>query len=118
MLSRDEIFPILVLDTPSAPTNIILTNSTWTSITVAWSEPKDTGNRPIISYFVEMKKPASVRTRKNYTVTDSFKTYQHTFNDLQANTTYTLYVTAYNTLGRGPEAMQAYETFPYIRPGR
>ena len=122
MLSRDEVFSIIFLDVPSAPVDLIRTKSTYSSITIRWNAPKDTGNYHIITYFVERESTAdNNRIGTNYTDMDAFggsPAYGHTFHNLQSNTTYMVYVSAYNLAGKGAVARQTYETVPYTRPGR
>ena len=111
-------FSIVLLDVPSAPTNLIRIKSTNSSITIRWGVPTEAGYRPIITYFLETESSNSSRNGTNQTVIGGGSAkYEHTFGDLQAKTNYTVRVSAYNLVGRGAEAMEIYETIPYTLPG-
>ena len=107
--------PILLLDIPSAPTNLICLKSTVNSITVSWNKPSDRGNPPTNSYLVEAVKDGS--KRRSYTELDTTNKYQHTFQSLDAKTWYTVRIIAYNAAGRGAEVIKKQQTVPYTRPG-
>ena len=117
MLSSDELFRIIFLDAPSAPTNLTRIKSTANLITITWSAPKETGHHPIKYYLVETGSSTSFDRGKNYTVINGRTKYEHTFRYLKPNTKYSVYVSAYNNLGRGAEATQTYETVTYGVPG-
>ena len=117
MLSRDEIFPILLLDVPTAPTNLIRMKSTTNSITIRWGLPKETGNSPIISYLLEADSSANYRTAVNFTEMGKSQEYEYTFRFLKAKVKYNIRVYAFNKIGKGDQAMQIYEAVHYIRKG-
>lgn len=90
------------------------------SITIRWGAPNETGNYPIINYFLEAVSPLGSRIQKNYTdLTNigSMNEYKYTFANLTPNTKYKVYVSAYNELGRGSIARQIFETV-HKRPGQ
>lgn len=112
----DQIRQVLVYHVPSAPVDLIRTKSSENSITVNWGTPRETGNRPIITYFLETETPSGFRNGTNYTALANSIKYEHTFHYLQPKLKYTIRVSAFNLVGRGIEAMQTFETIAYVRP--
>ena len=105
-------------DAPSAPTNVIRTKSNNSSITISWGAPSDIGNKPITKYSLAMDSPTSVSKSETYSVIGNATKYEYTFVKLKENSSYTVYVSAYNLFGKGNEAKLIFETVSYPRPGR
>ena len=113
-------FLIPVLDVPAAPGNLIRQYSNKSSITITWDAPKITGHHRIIDYYIEIESSADFRTAVNYTkrgVIGTSEKFEHRFYHLQANTKYTVHVSAFNLLGRGAAATVKCQTVLYIRKG-
>ena len=86
-----------------------------TSIAIRWGAPSDTGNYTIIKYSLEIHSPTSPRTATDYTAIGKLTKYEHIFQNLKSNTTYNVYVAAYNKIGKGAVAKEIIKT--NLRPG-
>ena len=109
-------FPIPLLAHPSVPIDLILIESTNTSITIRWGTPKKKGYYPITGYFIEREGVTSARTGAYYTALATSSYYRHTFYNLIADSVYKVYVCSNTLSGRGPDATANFKTDP--TPGR
>ncbi len=112
-----QLFMILFSDLPTAPLELRRLRSTSTSITVAWKAPAENGNRPINTYYLEIQNTGTFsRNGTNITTVGAFPKLEYTFNYLQPNVLYRVYVSAYNLVGKGVAAEQSYKA-EYVAPG-
>ncbi|KIH65419.1 fibronectin type III domain protein [Ancylostoma duodenale] len=99
-----KVFNIVVVDVPSAPTDLCATNVTTSSASLSWNCPKETNGSPITGFIIQRKTVDSVRWRtvgKTDATTLAFEA-----GDLFSGEEYLFRVVAVNIVGEGPPSSQ------------
>ncbi|EYC10062.1 hypothetical protein Y032_0057g2745 [Ancylostoma ceylanicum] len=93
-------FTIVVVDVPSAPTDLFATNVTTSSTLLSWKAPEDTNGSPVTGFIIQRKTVDSVRWRtvgKTDATTLSFEAA-----GLFSSEEYLFRIMAVNSVGEGP----------------
>ena len=109
---------LIIVDLPSAPIGITLVASTTNSIRITWKPPQQPGISRITDYFMELNHPNGTVTTTNYTVLSATPVLDHTFSNLFGNQKYTIYISAYNAVGKGARSVAASFTTVYYTSGK
>ncbi|XP_016353858.1 immunoglobulin superfamily DCC subclass member 3-like [Sinocyclocheilus anshuiensis] len=91
------------LDLPEAPQDLTVTPLSTTSLRVRWAQPEPHVTDGIIGYVLHIRKlgePDSSELQEAV----SKDTFQHDFTNLQASTTFSIYVKAYSPLGASQQS--------------
>ncbi|KIH55122.1 fibronectin type III domain protein, partial [Ancylostoma duodenale] len=99
-----KVFNVVVVDVPSAPTDLCATNVTTSSALLSWNCPKDTNGSSITGFIIQRKTVDSVRWRtvgKTDATTLAFEA-----GDLFSGEEYLFRVIAVNSVGEGPPSPQ------------
>ncbi|XP_065056067.1 uncharacterized protein LOC135684431 isoform X4 [Rhopilema esculentum] len=96
----------------TAPVEVRLIESTYTSIRIGWKKPASPGYSAITDYLFELYHPNNTETVRNMTVTGGNPTLEYTFLYLNRDQEYRIRISAYNAVGRGAYAEQSYRTVP------
>jgi fibronectin type 3 domain-containing protein len=97
--------PAQTITAPSAPTNLTLTRlKKGIGLTLGWNAPSSDGGSPLVSYFVYRRAPGET----DFTLIGLTNTTSRTYTDsgLLRRSTYTYYVTAFNSYYEGPPSNQ------------
>uniref|UniRef100_A0A8C1V6C5 Immunoglobulin superfamily DCC subclass member 3 n=1 Tax=Cyprinus carpio TaxID=7962 RepID=A0A8C1V6C5_CYPCA len=91
------------LDLPEAPQDLVVTPLSTTSLRVRWTQPEPHVTDGIIGYVLHIRKlgePDSSELQEAV----SKDTFQHDFTNLEASTTFSIYVKAYSPLGASQQS--------------
>lgn len=104
---------VLLIDPPSAPQWLEVTNITKVNADVKWQAPSNDGGSPITNYVVEKR---DVRRKTWQTVDTTIKDLKYTVSPLNEGSLYVFRVAAENTVGMGEfceleDAVLAKDTF-------
>ncbi|XP_065056074.1 uncharacterized protein LOC135684432 [Rhopilema esculentum] len=95
---------------PTAPVEVRLIESTYTSIKIGWRKPASPGYSGISNYLMELFYPNRTETVRNMTVTDGSPLLEYTFLHLHHDQEYRIRISAYNAVGKGAYAEGSYRT--------
>ncbi|XP_032836804.1 immunoglobulin-like and fibronectin type III domain-containing protein 1 [Petromyzon marinus] len=95
---------------PSAPGSPRATNVTKNTVSLMWTEPKNTGGAPVASYVLEKRNRGTVAW--SYASTSAIYDTQHTVKGLDEGTWYEFRVTAVNSAGRSEPSAVSQPALP------
>ncbi|XP_078712281.1 immunoglobulin-like and fibronectin type III domain-containing protein 1 [Lampetra fluviatilis] len=95
---------------PSAPGSPRATNVTKDTVSLMWTEPKNTGGAPVASYVLEKRERGTVAW--SYASTSAIYDTQHTVKGLNEGTWYEFRVTAVNSAGRSEPSAVSQPALP------
>ena len=118
-LPAATIDPLKVSEVPQAPKNLIVTDQTKTSISLAWEKPEYDGGSRVLQYLLEVQ----VKGQEKWSGVNTFKTMEATVPNLNQGEEYLFRVTAMNDKGKSdpkvlasPVAAKDLVYEPDIRP--
>jgi titin len=93
---------------PNAPTSLVASDISSTSIKLTWSQPATNNGPPVTSYKIEFKKDSGSYTTLVENTGNTITTYTHT--GLTTNSKYTYKISAKNSIGFSPTSNEAFAT--------
>uniref|UniRef100_A0A8C6NPH3 Titin n=1 Tax=Nothobranchius furzeri TaxID=105023 RepID=A0A8C6NPH3_NOTFU len=111
--------PLKVSEVPQSPQNLIVTDQTKTSISLAWERPEYDGGSRVMQYLLEVQ----LKGQEKWSGVNTFKTMETTVTNLNPGQEYLFRVTAINDKGKsdpkvlsGPVMTKDLVFEPDIRP--
>lgn len=111
--------PVKVSEVPQSPKNLIVTDQTKSSISLAWEKPEYDGGSRVIQYLLEVK----LKNQDKWSGVNTFRTMEATVSNLNAGEEYLFRITAINEKGKsdpkilaGPVMTKNLVFEPDVRP--
>uniref|UniRef100_A0A3B4THB1 Titin n=1 Tax=Seriola dumerili TaxID=41447 RepID=A0A3B4THB1_SERDU len=111
--------PLKVSEVPQSPKNLIVTDQTKTSISLAWEKPEYDGGSRVMQYLLEVQ----LKGQEKWSGVNTFKTMEATVSNLNPGEEYLFRVTAINDKGKsdpkvlaGPVMTKDLVFEPDVRP--
>lgn len=111
--------PLKVSEVPQSPKNLIVTDQTKTSISLAWEKPEYDGGSRVIQYLLEVK----LKNQDKWSGVNTFRTMEATVPNLNPGEEYMFRITAINEKGKsdpkvlaGPVMTKDLVFEPDVRP--
>lgn len=118
-LPAATIDPLKVSEVPQCPKNLIVTDQTKTSISLAWEKPEYDGGSRVVQYLLEVK----LKGQDKWSGVNTYKTMETTVSNLNPGEEYLFRVTAMNDKGKsdpkvlaGPVMTKDLVFEPDVRP--
>lgn len=93
---------LCLADKPSAPEKVMAMNINFTSISIKWTAPRDTGRCEITAYRLKISQLLGTRNKQINDITQRTNALlKHTFKKLTKATAYQISVSALNKAGQG-----------------
>ena len=106
---------LYLADKASAPEKVEVINTTYTSIMLKWTAPRDTGRSKIISYHLKILQLNGTRSERSNNMTPTTDSVlKYSFYNLRMDTSYQISVFAYNKAGQGGVRTAIFKT-PLLR---